>query len=125
MSAVGIARDAATAVGFGDRPPPKRMRLISFRPVVKGSLRGFCNVELPSGLVLKDVSVFVARGKAWAALPARPVIDSDGRHHVINDKRQYAAAVQWRNRDLNDRWSAAVVELIRAKHPDALDEAAP
>lgn len=118
----GIARDAATAFGFGDRPPPPRMRLISFRPITKGSLRGFANIDWPAaGLVLKDVSVHVSHGKARAGLPAAPVIDGDGRHHIIEGKKQYRPVIEWKDRDRGDCFSQAVVELVRAKHPGVLD----
>jgi hypothetical protein len=101
------------------------MRLISFKPVIKGSLRGFCSIDWPAaGLVLKDVSIHVSKtGKAWAGLPAAPVIDSEGHHHVVDGKKQYHPLIEWKDRDRSDRFSASVVELVRAKHPDALDDA--
>jgi len=36
-------------------------------------------------------------------------------------KAQYASILSWRDRDLADRWSAAVVALVRAAYPDALE----
>ena len=75
-------------------------RLISWRPLQKGSLRGFCNIELPSGLVLRDISVHISHGKAWAGLPAKPVIDSGGRHHIVDGKKQYAPIAEWKSKAL-------------------------
>lgn len=43
-----------------------------------------------------------------------------GRHARPGGKAQFAAVLEWRNRQLADRFSAAVVELIRAAHPNAL-----
>ncbi len=107
-----------------DRERP-RMRLISFRPLVRGSLRGFASVELPIGLVIKDVSVLIGKNGPFAALPSKPVLDREGRH-VKSDgtKGQYAAILEWRDRNLSTRFSAAVVELVSAAHPDALDDRA-
>lgn len=44
------APDAAIAVGYGDRPAPQQLRLISWKPIVRGALRGFATIELPIGL---------------------------------------------------------------------------
>ena len=116
----------AQAIGFGDRPTTRRMRLISFKPLTKGSLRGFANVELPNGLRITDCPVLVSgNGKAWATLPSKPVLDRDGRHAKPDGKPQYAAILEWKTRDLSDGFSTAVIELIRAKHPDALDGGEP
>jgi hypothetical protein len=97
-----------------------RMRLVSFKAVAKGALRGFAHVELPCGLRIEDCPVFQSNGKAWASLPAKPVLDTEGRHVKPDGKGQYAAIVKWRDRDLNERWSAALVALIRTRHPHAL-----
>ena len=124
MSARSVT--AAQAVGFGDKPSaPSRMRLISFRSFVKGSLRGFATVQLPIGLTIEDCPVFVGRNSAWAALPAKPVLDRDGRQVKPDGKPQYAAVLKWRDRDLNDRFSTAVVELVRQDYPAALNGEAP
>lgn len=97
------------------------MRLVAFRPFVKGSLRGFASVELPIGLTIEDCPVLVSGERAWANLPGKPMIDRDGRQVVNgNGKAQYAAVLKWRSRNLSDRFGAAVVELVRATHPEAL-----
>jgi hypothetical protein len=54
-----------------DRP---RLRLISFKPLTKGALRGFAHVELPSGLRITDCPVLISNGKTWATLPSKPVL---------------------------------------------------
>ena len=118
-----VDRDVGNAVGHGHAPPKPSMRLISFRAIdYAGALRGFCNIELPSGLKLIDVAVFSKNGATWAALPSKPILDSQHRHVVVNGRRQFTPTAEWRSRDLADRWSAAVVALVRARHPDALAE---
>ena len=96
-----------------------RLRLIAFKAVHKNSLRGFASVELPSGLRITDCPVLTSRGKAWATLPSKPVLDRDGKQVEVSGKRQYAALLEWRDRDLADGFSAAVVALVEAEHPDA------
>ncbi|HEY1430413.1 MAG TPA: hypothetical protein VGF39_02105 [Stellaceae bacterium] len=103
-------------------PERRRMVLRECRPVPRNTLRGFCCVELPSGLVVRDISIHQKAGRWWASLPARPVLDAEGRqvrNHAAH--AQYAALLGWRDRDLADRFSGAVVELVRLAHPDALD----
>jgi hypothetical protein len=53
------------------------------------------------------------------------VLDRDGRQVKPDGKPQYAAVLKWRDRDLNDRFSTAVVELVRQDYPDALNGEAP
>jgi len=51
-----------------------------------------------------------------------PFVRSIGRqrHVEVNGKRQYAPILEWRDRDRADRFSAAVVALVREACPDAL-----
>ena len=115
---------AAQAIGSGDRPAPSRMRLVSWRPVAKGSLRGFAVIELPIGLKIFDVPVFFGKNGAWASLPSKPQIDREGRQKVdANGKTAYAPILEWRDKDLRDRFSETVVGLVRSAHPDALEGA--
>ena len=102
--------------------PKPRMKLLEWRPVQKNTLRGFANIEMPSGLVIRDIAIHEKEHKWWASLPSRPVLDADGRQ-VVNHAghKQYAALLGWRDRDLADRFSAAAVELIRAEHSADLD----
>ena len=98
---------------------PQRLRLISF----KGSMRGLVSVEPPIGLRLLDCPMMIGSNRAlWVALPARPVLDRKGRHSKPNGRAQYTKMVEWRDRELSDRFSAAVLALIHQAHPHALDE---
>ena len=97
-----------------DRP---RMRLIEWRPLL--TLRGFATLELPSGLIVREVTVHEKNGKWWVGLPAKAQIDRDGQ--VIKNEVgniQYAAILNWRDRDLADRFSDTVVALVRVAHPE-------
>lgn len=107
--------------GAGDRP---RMTLEAFKPLRKGALIGFASVRLPAGLLIADCPVCTSHGKTWASLPSKPVLDRDGRHVEKDGKKQYAAILQWSDRATADRWSAALVELVRASHLDLFREMA-
>src|SRR4051812_20712850 len=98
-----------------DRP---RLRLISFKPLRKNSLIGFASVELPMGLKLFDSPVLTSNGKTRASLPSKPVLGADGKQVEVYGKRQYASILEWRDRDLSDRFSQAVVDAVRAEYPE-------
>jgi hypothetical protein len=73
-------------------------------------------------LKIHDVPVLVSKGKARAALPSKPQIAKEGRHKTdVNGKAAYVPVLEWKNRELTDRFSAAVVELVQREHPAALD----
>jgi hypothetical protein len=102
----------------------QHLTLSAFKPLVKGALRGFATIRLPIGLIIADVPVYTSHGRTWASLPSKPILDRDGRHVADESgKKQYAPLLQWANRATADRWSAAVIDLVRAAHPDALKEA--
>jgi hypothetical protein len=104
--------DAATRATRGEPPATKRPRtiaLVAWRPRAKGALRGFMTVKLPFGLKLVDCPVLVSNEKAWASLPSKPILDRGRQRTDANDKPAYAAILEWRSRDLADRFSAAVV----------------
>ena len=93
-----------------------------WHPHVKGALRGFVTVTLPIGLKLIDCPVLASNGKAWVNLPAKPVLDRDGKQKIGADgKPAYAAILEWRSRELSDGFSEAVIAAIRQMHPGALD----
>jgi hypothetical protein len=107
-------------------PAKPKMRIISGKKVVKGTLRFVCKIGLPFGggeLEIADVMVFSSPGKSWASLPSKPVLDSGVHETDENGKKAYAPFIEWSSKELRDRFSAAVVELVQAAHPDALDGA--
>jgi hypothetical protein len=98
-----IARDAATAAGWGDRPPAGHRRrtiaLLAWRPLTKGALRGFVSVELPIGLRLIDCPVYVGKNGPFATLPSKPQIDKESRKKTNpNGWPAYAPVLEWRSR---------------------------
>ena len=122
----------AEAATWGPRPNaerrtaqrPRTIALIAWRPLVKGALRGFAAVELPIGLKLIDCPVLLSNGKAWANLPSKPVLDRDGRQKTdANGKQAFTAILEWRSRELRDRFSEVVIAALRQMYPSALDEA--
>jgi hypothetical protein len=54
-------------------------------------------------------------------MPSKPQLSQDGTPRRGTDgKVLYVAILRWRNADLKERFSNAVVALVREKHPNAL-----
>lgn len=100
---------------------PPRPTIENFKPMNAGALRGFCDVTLPSGMVLHRCSVFAKDDRAWASAPSKQVIGRDGTvQRTADGKVRYEPTVSFVDRATQDRWSAAVIEALRAAHPEAL-----
>lgn len=97
--------------------PPAKLALIGFRAVRKNTLRGFVSVEFGSGLRLFDCAVHVhPTGRAWVALPGKPVLDEDGRHkRDVNGKPTYVPIAEWRDRATSDRFCEIVIAQLRER----------
>jgi hypothetical protein len=96
------------------------MRLVSFKPLRKGALVGLATMELPSGLKIAECPALVSAGKAWPSFPGKLQLDRDGKQVVLKGEKQFTKFLDWPDRDTRDLWSAAVVELVREKHLEAL-----
>jgi hypothetical protein len=76
---------------------------------------------LPAGLAIESLK-WAARQPRSYDLQRRAQIDADGRQKRAADgKPAYTKILEWRDRETSDRWSAAVIDLVRRAHPDALD----
>ena len=98
------------------------VRIREWRPMQKGHLVGFAKVELSSGLVLCDVTVLHGDRGHWASPPSKPMLDKSG--VALKDpfgKTKYAAVVEFIDKETRDRFSAAVIDALRAAHPEAFN----
>jgi hypothetical protein len=94
--------------------------LRDFRPLSKGTLIGFAEVELPRwGLTINDVAIHSKNGKFWAQQPAKPRM-TGGEVQFENGKIHYTPILGWRDREVSDRFCAVVGEAVRRKHPGTL-----
>lgn len=95
-----------------------------FKPIVRGSLRGFAIIVIPEWrLRLIDVAIHAHdNGSRWAALPAKPQIGRDGQLIKKGGKTQYSPVIELiGGRDMRDAFSHRVVEAVLALNPHALD----
>ena len=97
------------------------VNILDWRPLKKNSLLGFAKVELPSGMVLLDVTILTGERGPWASPPSKPMLDREGA--ALKDaagKLRYSPIIEFTSREIRDRWSAAVIDAMRAAHPEAL-----
>jgi len=94
-----------------------RLQLLEWKRIDKGALVGRATVLLPSGLQIGEVGVFTKEGRNWAQLPSELMRDGEGQ--PVTDSRgkaRYRSALKWTTRELQDGFSAAVVQAIEAQH---------
>jgi hypothetical protein len=86
-----------------------------------GSLIGFLDVQLPSGMILHRCALFAKEGRSWVLPPAKSVMGRDGTVlKSATGKVQYEPTVSFIDRPTQDRWSAAVVAAVLAAHPETV-----
>lgn len=86
-----------------------------FRRVEKNTLRGFFDLVLPSGLVLKECSWHCQADKQWIGLPGKPQLDRDGRHRVDDTgKRLYSNIVEIRGKEAASSFQRQALVALHA-----------
>ena len=100
-----------------------RLRLVDWRPVRKGRLFGFATVELePIGLRMAEIPVLTGEGGPWACVPAKPRLDADRRQaRELDGSPRFDRFLTWSTKRRENDFSAAVVALVRRRHPQDLD----
>jgi DNA-binding cell septation regulator SpoVG len=97
------------------------MKILDWRAMRRNSLLGFVKVELPSGMVIADVTILSGDKGAWASPPSKPLIGRDGA--VLKDaagKARYQPIIDFTSKEVRNRFSEGVVAALRAAHPEAL-----
>ena len=97
------------------------MKILDWRPMRRNALIGFAKIELPSGMVIADVTILTGANGPWASPPSKPMIGRDG--IAIKDdagKIKYSAVIDFVSKELRDRFSNVVIAALRAAHPEAL-----
>jgi hypothetical protein len=100
------------------------LRLIDWRPVRKGKLYGFATVELrPTGLRMHEIPVLKGqRNGPWACVPTKPRLDANGQQQrEVDGALRYDRVLSWSTKRRESDFSAAVVALVRRRHPQDLD----
>jgi hypothetical protein len=93
------------------------MRASGSRPHESGTLRGFFNLTLPSGIVLNGSTLFEKGDSRWIGFPGAPQIEA-GRHRIdpATGKPAWTPVMEIPDRDTRDRFTAlalAAVDRVR------------
>ena len=86
---------------------------LTFKPLARGSMLGFADLQMPSGLILKGCSLLESNGRRWVNPPGRPQLDAD-RKAMLDDagKIIYAVSIDFSTKAIRSRWSAEAVAAI-------------
>jgi hypothetical protein len=96
------------------------MKILEWRPLRRNTLLGFATVEMPSGMVMAEIGIMRAERGEWAAPPSKPQIDRDGvGMKDAAGKLKYTPLISFTSKERRDRFSDAVIEAMRAAHPEA------
>ena len=97
-------------------------RIIRSSPHKSGQMRAFLDVETPSGMLVPALRLMRANdGRWWIGLPNHPVLDSDGRHLVVDGKKAYAPCIDFRDRATRDRFTEGVLRAVEQRWPRGFD----
>jgi len=91
------------------------MRISNFRSYEKNTLKGFIEVELPSGMILKNITWHQRDDKEWIGLPAREYKKDDG-------STGYANVVDFVDKTTYWKFTHAVLDALRESFFEAAGE---
>ncbi len=75
------------------------------KPMRKGPLIGFVDLEMPSGLIVRGLMLFEKNNKRWCSFPSKEFSKQDG-------TKGYSPLLEFSSRDISDRFQSAVVPLV-------------
>ncbi len=104
--------------GIDGQGKPK-LDIIAWRPIARGALVGWVSVRLPSGLALYHCPVFRAKNSHhFVGLPRLPLMS--GTAQIVDDdgEPQFRPVASWRDGKQANRFSVAVIALLRERYPD-------
>jgi DNA-binding cell septation regulator SpoVG len=114
-----IARNTATATGWGGKPPIRRMKISKWLAHSSGAMHWFVAVELASGMVINDLRLIISRHCPCVSMSAQKQFDRDGDPRCDdNGKPIFSQIIEFKNYATQETFAAAVVEARRREHPD-------
>jgi hypothetical protein len=101
--------------------------LLDWRPLRprRNTLCGYAKILFGRALTIDDIVVHVSRGRAWANLPAKPVV-RDGVHAIDpkTGKPAWKSDLEWTSDSSRNRFSDSVVRAVLEAYPSALEDVA-
>jgi hypothetical protein len=81
-------------------------RILSFKLVEKNTLRGFFDLELPSGMILSGCMVHTKNDQWWVGLPSKPYTAADG-------TQSWTKIVDFRDAKTRNKFQETITPLAR------------
>jgi hypothetical protein len=78
--------------------------ITNHKPMPKGTLVGFFDLEMPFGLIVRGAMLFEKNNKRWCAFPSKEWSKQDG-------TKGYSPLLEFASRDVSDRFQAQVLPL--------------
>ena len=75
------------------------------KPMRKGTLIGFVDLEMPSGLIVRGLMLFEKNNKRWISFPSKEFTKQDG-------SKGYSALLEFADRSIADKFQAAVLAPV-------------
>lgn len=89
------------------------MKCLNFKALARGSLQGFADLQMDSGLILLGCTLHRSNCKAWVNPPGRPQLDAERKPMRGNDgKLLYAPVIDFADKRVRFKWSGQAVAAI-------------
>jgi hypothetical protein len=83
----------------------------------------FLSIELASGMIVNGLRLMTGTRGPWIAMPSQKQLDRDGKPRLdANGKPLFNQIIEFRDRKTSDRFNRTVLDLVRAAHPQALED---
>jgi len=84
---------------------PRAIKAFDFKPCAKNTLLGWVNLQMPSGMRIRDCSIHKKGDSIWVGLPARKYTKDDG-------TEGWAALVEFADADSRRRFQYQAVAAV-------------
>jgi hypothetical protein len=84
----------------------REIEIANWKTHERNTLRGFFDLILPSGLVIRDAMLHERNGKCWVSMPGKPYTEVDG---TIS----YCNIVDFDSPDARQRFQAAALTAVQ------------
>jgi hypothetical protein len=74
------------------------------KPMRKGTLLGFFDLEMPSGLIVRGVMLFEKNDRRWCSFPSKEFSKQDG-------SKGYSPLLEWASKETGYDWQDEVRPL--------------
>jgi hypothetical protein len=102
------------------RNNPVRAKALAFKPHLSGSMVGFVDVRMASGLEIFGCPVHVQGDRRWVSPPGKLMLDADGQLMREPDGRpRYGRLLGFVSHGVRSNWSQQILRALDEYDPNA------